>query len=573
MLSKCRKHIKSFWRKAIIYVTVLVMLIQPGLMEQLLAAGRHAKDIKRMKEQRARAFRTYINPYLPTGWQQKAVCRKQLELCHGALSKLKQGRNVRSLIKDMKVLQDKLKLVHLNLMTDLSRMESKLMEKTVSDKILKRHEQFCQAVEKRYRKFDRLLRYVQSNRDNNSRLSGTLKYLSEFLSKGKSGKTQGTTEEKPRTQMPRHAACFESCQPGRFPYFQWPWMFAADDDIWCHLPVNIQGKIADGPPDTNDLKCDSIEVNFDPNDQNDVITAKANELGKSPVRIFEYVRNELVYEPYFGSVKGAKRTLAEGGGNDMDLASCLIAFLRASDIPCRYVCGTIELSVEEAARWTGVKDPKKVVELFQNNGICIEEVRYGAGEPEVVVVNHVWVKAYVDNFPYRGSFRESDYQGFSDGDAWIDMDTSFKQHTFTANSDIEQSIRVDSDPDTLLTNACFDATIVNEPNEKYVFGLDEDLISEQLMLLAEPVRNYLAGKNLTTEKIFRQRHVSEERYGLLSITDQYKILNRTEAINFNTLPEDLRHHLTITIKNPENTEILSTTKSLPELVGKKTCRV
>lgn len=54
---------------------------------------------------------------------------------------------------------------------------------------------------------------------------------------------------------------------------------------------------------------------------------KANELG-DVVSVYNYLYNNMRSEFYFGSRKGAIGTYEQGGGNDIDLSSLLIAMLR-----------------------------------------------------------------------------------------------------------------------------------------------------------------------------------------------------------------------------------------------------
>jgi len=445
-------------------------------------------------------------------------------------------------------------------------------KKKFSPKILNRHDKFCQAVDDRYHEFNRLLTIIQQNKSNRSRLQLSLKDLTNFLQPAPKPGVVRNSSGRVKTQLPRHTVSSDYHRPSSPPYFEWPWRLAAAGDVISTILTDMQQiNSVSGPPTNNDLAISQLssgeaipEIDFDPNDPNDSITSKAVELDRNPVRIFEYVRNQLAYEPYFGSVKGAIQTLQEQAGNDMDLASTLMALLRAGDIPCRYVFGTIELSTQEAASWVGLDDPGQAVELLQANGIPLE-VDYAGGQAHTIRIDHVWVKAYIDNFPYRGALRENDYSGTDDGDAWIDLDASFKQHTFTGGRGIEEVAGIGIDPETLLTNAKKGATIDNE--QEYVFGLNEDLIGEQLLLLAEPIRNYLAGQNLTTETVFRQRHVSEEQYGILPVTDQYEIVAR--GVNFQSIPDDLRYQLTIKLMNQDDTEVFTFTRSLPKLVDKK----
>jgi len=57
------------------------------------------------------------------------------------------------------------------------------------------------------------------------------------------------------------------------------------------------------------------------------ITALASGLLNKPELIFGYVLNNITYEHYYGSKKGAAQTLLEGGGNDYDQCALLVALL------------------------------------------------------------------------------------------------------------------------------------------------------------------------------------------------------------------------------------------------------
>lgn len=73
-------------------------------------------------------------------------------------------------------------------------------------------------------------------------------------------------------------------------------------------------------------------------------------------------------------MKGAEETLRQKSGNDCDQATLLIALLRASGFPSRYVRGTIEflaggrdgMPIEKVKNLTGIDDPWKIAEFFQS---------------------------------------------------------------------------------------------------------------------------------------------------------------------------------------------------------------
>ncbi|MGD0960417.1 MAG: type IV secretion protein Rhs, partial [Methylomonas sp.] len=64
---------------------------------------------------------------------------------------------------------------------------------------------------------------------------------------------------------------------------------------------------------------------------NPAIQALAAQLNYSPVKIFQYVYNNIKYEPYFGSLKGSLGVMYSNAGGATDQASFLIALLRASN--------------------------------------------------------------------------------------------------------------------------------------------------------------------------------------------------------------------------------------------------
>ena len=99
------------------------------------------------------------------------------------------------------------------------------------------------------------------------------------------------------------------------------------------------------------------------------IAALAEELGKNPVRIYEYVKNTTMYQPYWGALKGAAETLAQKSGNDADQASLLIALLRASGYPARYGRALVTVDIERAKQWLGVEDDTCVDWMLATAGV------------------------------------------------------------------------------------------------------------------------------------------------------------------------------------------------------------
>jgi large repetitive protein len=83
----------------------------------------------------------------------------------------------------------------------------------------------------------------------------------------------------------------------------------------------------------------------DPNDP--YIVAQANALGNDPNAIFQFVRDQIGFEVYHGSLRGARGALWTKAGNALDRASLLIALLGSAGFQAQYVRGGLSLSLQQ----------------------------------------------------------------------------------------------------------------------------------------------------------------------------------------------------------------------------------
>ncbi|NJD06724.1 MAG: hypothetical protein FIA97_09540, partial [Methylococcaceae bacterium] len=156
------------------------------------------------------------------------------------------------------------------------------------------------------------------------------------------------------------------------------------------------------------------------------IQALAKSLDYSPRKIYQYVYNEIAFELYYGSLKGAQGTLLAKAGGSTDQASLLIALLRASNIPSRYVKGQIWVLDQtpapvdgRAPRWVGAKSytaAGKILATGYNPVAGAISTALGQG----ITATQVWGEACVPYGHYRGVPLDNA------GHRWIPMDPSFK---------------------------------------------------------------------------------------------------------------------------------------------------
>jgi len=251
---------------------------------------------------------------------------------------------------------------------------------------------------------------------------------------------------------------------------------------------------ATGAPVTEADLAETAEIVF-----TDTIIAKALELNHDVVDIFTWVKFNIDYEPYYGSMKGSNETLVDMAGNDCDQSSFLLALLRASGIPSRYVRGDVELKIEDLMNWTGGKTPEAAVAIMQRNKIPTSII-YKFDEIEGVIFDHVWVEAF-------------------DGHNWRLMDPSFKTYVYTEGTGV--------DIDVAELHSIKEATITTEGN---IVSVDQGAIKAFSQSLPE-----VGDEVLSKREIFVSEKNNLPPYLARGITG-----DRKPAEEFSTMPESMQ---------------------------------
>lgn len=172
----------------------------------------------------------------------------------------------------------------------------------------------------------------------------------------------------------------------------------------------------------------------------DDLSTYAQWLG-NPVLMYEFLRNNAEYDLYDGSRSGSTNSFMGLRGNDVDLASTLIAMLRQQGYHARYAVGTIKVGANQLMNWLGVKNVNLAVLIMQTQGI--QHVTLNGDN--TVSFEHVWVEVQTPFGEYRSAGNEEVIANTTDcatnpadchctanpADChWIALDASFKQRNY-----------------------------------------------------------------------------------------------------------------------------------------------
>ncbi len=255
------------------------------------------------------------------------------------------------------------------------------------------------------------------------------------------------------------------------------------------------------------------------------IVELARGLDNDPVRIYEFVHNNIRYEPYYGSMKGATRTLLDRAGNDCDQASLLIALLRQSEYAACYAYGTLSVPLYPPSsgapcgtNWVGAYDP---VIAFVKGGIPVSVVNGG----DTLNVDHFCVDVQISN-------------------AWVRLDPAIKVNGGNWPQSI--SALMGYDYRQLLTAAGGTATAdyVQAVNEQAVRGYMTSLSSNFLASLKATMPNAALGEVMGVRKIEYELYTA-----LPSALPWNFVCSWTNA----AIPTNLEHRLVIQYGGITNT--------------------
>ena len=291
------------------------------------------------------------------------------------------------------------------------------------------------------------------------------------------------------------------------------------------------------PPVEADLAA-TVDVQITPE-----VEALATELHNSPLEMYRHVRDNFRFEPYMGSRKGSRETFLVSGGNDYDIASALIALLRASDIPARYVSGAVLMPIDQVMNWVGVTDPQTAASILATAGMQGTAYTDGA---DIVAIGflHVWVAAYLPYGNYRGTGNDGT------GNAWVPLDPSFKEYGYSAATNIPAEMGFDADA---FIDDYISTFHTPSPVELYLQQLEAFTTSEHPELVFP-------------DDVFRTSTITPDDSGILPASLPFEQL--AAATEYATVPANKRHQVRFHIRNGATT-LLDHTLDLPTIASRR----
>jgi len=317
------------------------------------------------------------------------------------------------------------------------------------------------------------------------------------------------------------------------------------------------------------------------------IVALAGRLNGNPLRIYEYVRNNIAYEPYYGSRKGALLTLWERSGNDVDTASLLLALLRASRVPARYVQGTVVVDAARARNWVGnAPDLETTADIFSKGGVPVTITNDG-----FLVKPHVWVTAQVVYRSYVPAVagRQTGSRAVEPSStatqptalsAWTDLDASFKQFDYREPADLRSITGFDAgrwvDEMRAVTTvddqqrSILDLPRIADASRPEDDDADRALADAQAEDAIARTAAYLkANPQLSNADVLGGAFIRPEIGNSLPQQLPLAVAADKPIVELRELPATLRDSMLVKLLNADGTEVFSYQASLPQLADRR----
>jgi hypothetical protein len=214
---------------------------------------------------------------------------------------------------------------------------------------------------------------------------------------------------------------------------------------------------------------------------------------------------------------------------------------------------------------TGIKDPITAANTFASGGIPTT-VLISGGKPSSLIIEHVWVEAYLPYGNYRGKIKgEGGYQ-------WIPLDPSFKWYRYHSPAvNLTEAMGFNA---TEFISIIMNQSVVNESGY-YITSVNQSFIRGYMENLTNSTYDYLVMHNLTIltlNELLGYREIIPEKLGVLPNSPPYRVVEK--KAEFSEVPDELRHKIKFEVYQKDfygvsSSPDFSVTISMPELAGKR----
>ncbi|MCL2871526.1 MAG: transglutaminase-like domain-containing protein [Betaproteobacteria bacterium] len=267
------------------------------------------------------------------------------------------------------------------------------------------------------------------------------------------------------------------------------------------------------------------------------IRAQAQALNNNAVEIYNWVRNNVEWQPTWGGQQTADMTLDVKRGNAMDIATLTIALLRAANIPARYAYGTVDIPAAQFINMAGdFANIDAAWDFASAGGIPITGITSG-GVVSKIRMQHVWVEAAVPYYPSRGAKPASNKTPI---DTWVPLDPSYKQYDYLQGIDTQTIANIDGQQ---LADNFINSGTVNE-QEGWVQGLDSNIIANAQTQAQQNLTTYINGmQNPTVGDVIGGRTIKQQTLNILPGTLPY--VAAAKGATYAQLPANLQVQVTL----------------------------
>lgn len=416
-------------------------------------------------------------PHQPTAEEElgrhlEAIEEKLERLVH----KLEKREDASQEKKQLKVLREQLEALDARALRGFDDIERHLKEKKLPQVILDRHYDAVRQYKQEMATLKSNLENIERERDDERLRSKSRKAQEHFKAKQK----RRVHAPLDPSNLPFRKADGKARKPAeRREDFRSLGLFAEKRVLVASvelLPGMLSAALSGSSLPTPDELASTTDAQI-----TDEIKALATSLNHNPVQLYNWVRNNISFTPTFGSIQGSQGCYLSRECNATDTASLLIALLRASGIPARYVIGTIDVPIGSFKKYVGdFTSTEAALNFTASAGVPVRGVVSG-GRVVAARMEHVWVEAWVDYVPSRGAVNKQ-------GDTWVPIDGSLKPLVFQPPLDIEEVLGFDSE--SFAQPVLADA--VQGPWGESVTGLSQAALQGRMTTLIDQLKSHIS---------------------------------------------------------------------------------